>query len=158
RGASRGGSRSGGAAGDAAAGSPTRVRALPVTAALARPELGTTVLELRTRLAAITDAPTVEVRALGTGVAALDAVLARGGVQCGRLTELIGTRGSGKTTLLRRLVRATVERGLWVAYVDAARTLAPRDWASAAAAARDAEPALWMIRPERCARGIWCAE
>jgi len=126
-----------------------------MTAALARPELGTTVLELRSRLAAITDAPTVEVRALGTGIASLDAVLARGGVPCGRLTELIGTRGSGKTTVLRQCVRATVERGLWVAYVDAARTLAPRDWAFAS---RGAEPVLWMIRPERIARAAWCAE
>jgi len=128
-----------------------------MTAALARPELGTTVLELRSRLAAITDAPTVEVRALETGIAALDAALARGGVPCGRLTELIGARGSGKTTVLRHCVRATVRRGLWVAYVDAARTLAPRDWASAAAS-RDAEPVLWMIRPERAARAAWCAE
>jgi len=128
-----------------------------MTAALARPELGTTVLELRSRLAAITEAPAIDVRALGTGVAALDAVLARGGVPCGRLTELIGARGGGKTTLLRHLVRATVARGLWVAYVDAARTLAPRDWA-AAAAARGAEPVLWMIRPERAARAAWCAE
>jgi hypothetical protein len=128
-----------------------------MTAALARPELGTTVLELRSRLAAITDAPTVEVRALETGIATLDAVLARGGVPCGRLTELIGARGSGKTTVLRHCVRATVRRGLWVAYVDAARTLAPRDWASAAAS-RDAEPVLWMIRPERAARAAWCAE
>ena len=128
-----------------------------MTAALARPELGTTVLELRSRLAAITDAPTVEVRALETGIAALDAALTRGGVPCGRLTELIGARGSGKTTVLRHCVRATVRRGLWVAYVDAARTLAPRDWASAAAS-RDAEPVLWMIRPERAARAAWCAE
>ena len=129
-----------------------------MTAAVARETLDATVLALRSRLAAITDAPTVEVRALGTGIAALDAVLARGGVPCGRLTELIGARGGGKTSVLRRLVHATVERGLWVAYVDAARTLAPRDWAAAAAAARDAEPVLWMIRPERCARGAWCAE
>ena len=126
-----------------------------MTAALARPELGTTVLELRSRLAAITDAPTVEVRALETGIAALDAALTRGGVPCGRLTELIGARGSGKTTVLRHCVRATVRRGLWVAYVDAARTLAPRDWAFAS---RGAEPVLWMIRPERIARAAWCAE
>jgi hypothetical protein len=115
--------------------------------------------ELRARLAAITEAPTAEVRALGTGVTELDAALARGGVPCGRLTEVLGARGAGKTTLLRHLVRATVARGLWVAYVDAARTLAPRDWAMAApGAARAPGPALWMVRPERAARGAWCTE
>jgi energy-coupling factor transporter ATP-binding protein EcfA2 len=123
-----------------------------------RSALGTpdVVLELRKRLEGITEAPAAEVRSLATGVAALDAALTRGGIPCGRLTELLGARGGGKTTLLRHLVGATIARGLWVAYVDAARTLAPRDWAAAARSA--GTPALWMIRPERAARGAWCAE
>jgi hypothetical protein len=119
---------------------------------------------LRQRLASVTEAPHAEVRALATGVAALDAALTRGGIPCGRLTELLGARGAGKTTLLRHVVRATIARGLWVAYVDAGRTLAPRDWAAAARAAHGAAgdaPALWMIRPARrsnSARAAWCAE
>jgi hypothetical protein len=115
------------------------------------------VLELRKQLSAVTEAPQAEVRALATGVSALDAALTRGGIPCGRLTELVGTRGGGKTTLLRRVVQATIARGLWVAYVDAARTLAPRDWAQAAKGDGESTP-LWMIRPERAAKGAWCAE
>ncbi len=120
---------------------------------------------LRQRLAAVTEAPHAEVRALATGVASLDAALTRGGIPCGRLTELLGARGAGKTTLLRHVVRATIARGLWVAYVDAARTLAPRDWAWAARAddggGAGVSPPLWMIRPARrssSARAAWCAE
>jgi hypothetical protein len=63
-------------------------------------------------------------------------------------------------------VRATIARGLWVAYVDAARTLAPRDWAAAARAEHGgagSSPALWMVRPPRGEphsrqRAAWCAE
>ena len=116
----------------------------------------TTVLELRKRLDAITEAPQGEVRAIATGIAALDGALARGGIPCGRLTALVGARGGGKTTLLRQVVDAAIARGLWVAYVDAARTLAPRDWARTARAGDGT--ALWMVRPARAARGAWCAE
>jgi energy-coupling factor transporter ATP-binding protein EcfA2 len=141
-------------------------RVTPVTDA-ARPA---SLAMLRQRLASVTEAPHAEVRALATGVAVLDAALTRGGIPCGRLTELLGARGAGKTTLLRHLVRATIARGLWVAYVDAARTLAPRDWAAAARAepARahgggGGSPALWMVRPPRGEphsrpRAAWCAE
>src|SRR5919205_1105529 len=66
---------------------------------------------------------------LPTGIPELDALLAGRGIPRGRLTEVVGARGSGKTTVLRQLVGATAARGLWVAYIDAARTLAPRDWA-----------------------------
>jgi predicted ATPase len=132
------------------AGAVARVARVAVT------EHAASLVALRQRLAAVTEAPAAEVRSLATGVAALDAALTRGGIPCGRLTELLGARGGGKTTLLRHLARTTIERGLWVAYVDAARTLAPRDWAAAARASE--VPALWMIRPERAARGAWCAE
>ncbi len=90
---------------------------------------------------------------LSTGIAALDAALANRGVPRGRLTELVGRRGSGKTTLLRALAHATVRRGLGVAYVDAARALAPRDWASLG---RD--DGFWVVRPRDPARGAWCAD
>jgi KaiC/GvpD/RAD55 family RecA-like ATPase len=133
-------------------------RVTPVTAA-ARPA---SLAMLRQRLASVTEAPHAEVRALATGVAVLDAALTRGGIPCGRLTELLGARGAGKTTLLRHLVRATIARGLWVAYVDAARTLAPRDWAAAARTEHGGggnSPALWMVRPPRARqRAAWCAE
>jgi len=90
---------------------------------------------------------------LSTGIAALDAALAKHGIPRGRLTELLGRRGSGKTTLLRELARATVRRGLGVAYVDAARALAPRDWASLGA-----DDGFWVVRPRDPARGAWCAD
>jgi len=43
-------------------------------------------------------------------------------------------------------------RGLGVAYVDAARTLAPADWAHLA------RGHLRMVRPPEAARGAWCAD
>ena len=93
---------------------------------------------------------------LATGLAALDAALG-GGLPRGRLTEIVGAAGSGTTSLVRHLVAGAVARGLAVAYVDATRTLAPRDWAFAGtdAAARDA---LWVVRPTDPARGAWCAD
>ena len=88
-----------------------------------------------------------------TGVAELDAGLAGGGLPRGRLTEVVGARGSGKATLLRRIVAETLEHSGWVAYIDATRTLAPRDWASLC---RD--EGLWMIRPRDPTRAAWCAD
>ena len=41
----------------------------------------------------------------------------------------------------------------WVAYVDAQRTLDPRDWAHLG----DAE-GVWMIRPRDATRAAWCAD
>ncbi|MGH7625652.1 MAG: ATPase domain-containing protein, partial [Gemmatimonadaceae bacterium] len=84
---------------------------------------------LRSHLAVITNAKPDVPPGLVTGITALDAALGARGVPRGRLTEVAGARGSGKTTLLRRLVMETIARGHAVAYVDAARTLAPRDWA-----------------------------
>jgi len=94
-----------------------------------------------------------EHRALSTGVEALDAGLAGGGLPRGRLTEVLGPRGSGKSTLLRRIVEQTLSDAGWVAYIDAARTLAPRDWAHLG----DHE-GLWMIRPRDPARAAWSAD
>ena len=92
-------------------------------------------------------------RTLPTGVEALDAGLAGGGLPRGRLTEVIGTRGSGKATLLRRIVEQTLSNAGWVAYIDATRTLAPRDWAHLGEG-----EGLWMIRPRDPARAAWCAD
>jgi recombination protein RecA len=109
------------------------------------------VAELRKLLP--NDALPAAATGLSTGIAALDAALAKHGVPRGRLTELVGRRGCGKTTLLRELARATVGRGLGVAYVDAARSLAPRDWASLGA-----DDGFWVVRPRDPARGAWCAD
>jgi recombination protein RecA len=90
---------------------------------------------------------------LPTGVEALDAGLAGGGLPRGRLTEVIGARGSGKATLLRQIVGETLRHAGWVAYIDATRTLAPRDWAPLGEG-----EGLWMIRPRDASRAVWCAD
>ena len=91
--------------------------------------------------------------ALPTGVAALDAVLAGGGLPRGRLTEIVGPTGSGKTTLARAIVESAVAAHGWVAYVDAQRTLDARDWVHLG----DAE-GVWIIRPRDAGRAAWCAD
>jgi RecA/RadA recombinase len=69
-------------------------------------------------------------------------------------------------------VERAASAGVWVAYVDATRTLAPRDWAEAearavAAAARSPLDRgggggeggrLWVVRPHDPARAAWCAD
>ena len=123
--------------------------ASPVIASAA--ERRRAVAELRKLLP--NDASPAAATGLSTGIAALDAALAKHGVPRGRLTELLGRYGSGKTTLLRELAHATVRRWLGVAYVDAARALAPRDWASLGAG-----DGFWVVRPRDPARGAWCAD
>jgi recombination protein RecA len=91
--------------------------------------------------------------ALPTGIATLDAVLLGGGLPRGRLTEIVGSTGSGKTTLARAIVEETVQAHGWVAYIDAQRTLDPRDWIHLG----DAE-GVWMIRPHDATRAAWCAD
>lgn len=86
-----------------------------------------------------------------SGVDALDAALTSGGLPRGRVTEVVGT--SGKLTLLRHMVDAAIARGEWVAYIDATRTLAPRDWAHLG----DHE-GFWIVRPPDAARATWCAD
>jgi len=85
---------------------------------------------------------------VSTGIAALDAALSDGGLPCGRLTEIVGPRGSGKTTLVREIVAQALADKRWVAYIDAARTLAPADWASLATTDR-----LWIVRPPSSGTG-----
>jgi len=106
---------------------------------------------LRSQLALVVAPPPVAADLLPTGVAGLDAALG-GGLPRGRLTEIAGPLGSGTATLARRLVTGLVARGLGVAYVDAARTLDPADWAHLAAGH------LRVVRPPDAARGAWCAD
>lgn len=108
---------------------------------------------LRQQLADLLAPPPVEGEGLRTGVGALDEAIAGSGLPRGRLTEIVGVRGSGKTTFVRCLVEATVSAGHLVAYVDAARTLAPRDWAHLGE-----REGVWMIRPRDPGRGAWCAD
>jgi hypothetical protein len=136
---------------------------------------------LKQQLASVLDAPRPAEGGLATGIAALDAALSGGGIPRGRLTEVAGVRGSGKTTLLRQVVEATVRAGGWVGYVDATRTLAPRDWSrlsargtsSVVSSTRDGRSAprsrahtrrtaeaggLWVTRPVMPSQGAWCAD
>jgi hypothetical protein len=118
-----------------------------------------TLLALRQELARVVDGDDAAAAgrasrpALSTGVVALDRVLADGGLPRGRLTEIVGAMGSGRTTLLRRMVETAAEHGGWVAYVDATRTLAPREWAHLGA-----RPGVWIVRPRDPGRGAWCAD
>jgi hypothetical protein len=131
---------------------------------------------LRRRIADVERGDVHPTLGFATGVAALDAALhATGGVPRGRLTELLGADGSGTTTLVRRLVARTLADGAWVAYVDATRTLAPRDWAhlgrrgavteegvaglaGVGSSLQDAPERLWVVRPPDATRAAWCAD
>src|SRR4051812_43736260 len=111
---------------------------------------GTAVVPLEVLRAAL-PMPLPVLPGMATGIAALDALLAGGGLPRGRLTEVVGP--SGKLTLLRQVVEAAVARGDWVAYVDASRTLAPRDWAHLTHV-----PGVWVVRPPEPSRAAWCAD
>ena len=131
----------------AAAASPASCSLLPAASRLS---------QLRRRIELITAIePADPSSGLGTGIPELDAVLSHRGLPRGRLTEVTGARGSGKATLLRRMAVETISRGLGVAYVDASRTLAPRDWAGVVGVAGDA---FWVVRPKQASRGAWCAD
>jgi hypothetical protein len=108
---------------------------------------------LKQRIAEILDPPRADADGLPTGIAELDRAMSGGGVPRGRLTEVLGPRGSGKTTLVHRIVERAVEAKLWIAYIDAGRTLAPADWARVGE-----REGMWMIRPADPSRGAWCAD
>lgn len=121
---------------------------------LASPQLSASVRELKLQLGAIEEVVRPDRAPLPTGIAELDAILVGRGIPRGRLTEITGAGGSGRTSMLRTLVTAVATGGRWVAYIDATRTLAPRDWAHVGS---DRAP-LWMIRPASSARATWCAD
>jgi hypothetical protein len=113
--------------------------------------MSTAVAKLREQLAAVIAGTPSTTPGLPTGVSPLDAILPGGGIPAGRITELLAPPGLGKTTLARSLVLATLRRGGAVAWVDATRTLDPRDWAAP-------DEGIWMVRPPDPARGPWCAD
>jgi hypothetical protein len=88
-----------------------------------------------------------------TGSRTLDRALATGGIQRGRLTELHGPLGGGSTTLARAIAIQAVKAKRWVAYIDAERTLAPKDWAALGKSGR-----FWTIRPPAPDKAAWCAD
>jgi len=121
---------------------------------LASSDLSASVRELKLQLGAIQESVRPDRAPLPTGIAELDALLVGRGIPRGRLTEITGASGSGRTSMLRTLVTAAASGGRWVAYIDATRTLAPRDWAHVGS---ERAP-LWIIRPTNAARAPWCAD
>ena len=121
---------------------------------LASPDLSASVRELKLQLGAIQESARPDRAPLPTGIAELDALLVGHGIPRGRLTEITGASGSGRTSMLRTLATAAASGGRWIAYIDATRTLAPRDWAHVGS---ERAP-LWIIRPTTSARATWCAD
>lgn len=126
------------------------------------------VRELRQQLAAIVAGTPSTTPGLPTGVTALDAILPGGGIPHGRITEILAPPGLGKTTIARSLVVTTLRTGGAVAWIDATRTLDPRDWAAptdpisrdqgvGVLASMELE-SLWVVRPTDPARAPWCAD
>jgi hypothetical protein len=111
--------------------------------------------DLRQQLAAVVAGTPSTTPGLPTGHTALDAALPGGGLPRGRITELLAPAGLGKTTLARTLAATTLTSGHAVAWVDATRTLDPRDWVAVDPAGSDA---LWVVRPGEAARAPWCAD
>jgi hypothetical protein len=101
-------------------------------------------------LRALLPPPLPQTPGLPTGLDELDGLLASGGLPRGRLTEVVGA--TGRLSLLRHMVGAAVGRGEWVAYIDATRTLSPRDWAHLG------DHGLCVIRPPDAGRAAWCAD
>ena len=141
------------------------------------------VSALRRRLEELVPTPPVESRGLGTGIAALDALLPMRGLPRGKLTEIRGQKSSGITTVLRHTV-AFVSQNRLVAYVDARRTLAAIDWMRIGDAGLgiksgkremgngkrtkagsnpqspnlNSHQHLWIIRPPVAADSHWCTD
>src|SRR5512135_2834855 len=91
-------------------------------------------------------------RGLAFGVGALDALLPLG-LPRGQITALDAPLGQGGTALLLALAETTLRADEGVAFVDAARTLAPQ------AAARLAGLGLfWVVRPRGAESAWWCAD
>src|SRR5512140_95093 len=91
-------------------------------------------------------------RGLAFGLPAVDALLPSG-VPRGQITAFDAPLGQGGTALLLALAEATLRADEGVAFVDAARTLAPQ----AAAHLADLGP-FWVVRPRGTESAWWCAD
>jgi hypothetical protein len=91
-------------------------------------------------------------RGLAFGIPALDALLPAG-LPRGQISALDAPLGSGGTALLLALAETMLRADEGVAFVDAARTLAPRAAAHLAALGR-----FWVIRPRGTESAWWCAD
>jgi hypothetical protein len=91
-------------------------------------------------------------RGLAFGIPALDVLLPLGFPR-GQITALDAPLGSGGTALLIALAETTLRADEGVAFVDAARTLAPQ----AAAHLADLGP-FWVIRPRGTESAWWCTD
>ena len=91
-------------------------------------------------------------RGLAFGIPALDALLPFG-LPRGQITALDAPLGSGGTALLLALAEATLRADEGVAFVDAARTLAPQGAVHLAGLGP-----FWVIRPRGVASAWWCAD
>jgi hypothetical protein len=91
-------------------------------------------------------------RGLAFGIPALDALLPFG-LPRGQITALDAPLGSGGTALLFALAEATLRADEGVAFVDAARTLAPQGAAHLAGLGQ-----FWVIRPRGAESAWWCAD
>ena len=91
-------------------------------------------------------------RGLAFGVPALDALLPLG-LPRGQITACDAPLGSGGTAVILALAETTLRADEGVAFVDAARTLAPQAAAHLADLGR-----FWVIRPRGTESAWWCAD
>jgi recombination protein RecA len=87
---------------------------------------------------------------VGTGVAALDALLPGGGLPRGRLTQW--APGGGATAVLRTACAAAVERGERAAWVDGAGTLVAEQWSASLLLLRPASEVAALLAAEELLR------
>ena len=91
-------------------------------------------------------------RGLPFGIPPLDALLPAG-LPRGQISALDAPLGSGGTALLLALAETTLRADEGVAFVDAARSLAPQAAAHLAALGQ-----FWVIRPRGTESAWWCAD
>jgi len=91
-------------------------------------------------------------RGLAFGIPAVDAMLPSG-LPRGQITAFAAPLGCGGTALLLALAEATLRSDEGVAFVDAARTLAPQAAAHLADLGR-----FWVVRPRGTESAWWCAD
>jgi len=75
---------------------------------------------------------TLKHRRIGSGIAALDAII-DGGLVRGRVSEIVGHLGSGRTTVAARFVSAATRAGEVVAWIENSHSFDPADIAAGCA-------------------------